>query len=163
MQQTTTQLDAIQLVGVKIRTTNQAEMNPETAKIGVLVEQYYASVMGQIPNCLDPNVSYSVYTEYENDMNGEYTCFLGQAVAHANDLPEGFSTITLPAQQYCKFTTNPGPFPDVVINAWQSIWTMNANDFGSERAYVADFELYDHRAKDPTAAVLDIYIGVNNT
>ena len=38
------------------------------------------------------------------------------------------------------FSTNPGPIP--------------------KRKYVADFEVYDERASDPKAAILDIFIGI---
>lgn len=51
--------------------------------------------------------------------------------------------------------------PEVIINAWQQIWKMSVNDFGGERAYIADFEVYDQRASDPANTCLDIYIGIN--
>jgi predicted transcriptional regulator YdeE len=40
------------------------------------------------------------------------------------------------------------------------IWQMTATDFGAERAYRADFELYDQRAMDPANASLDLFIGL---
>jgi predicted transcriptional regulator YdeE len=43
---------------------------------------------------------------------------------------------------------------------FQQIWKMSANDFGGERTYIADFEIYDQRASDPTNVILDIYIGI---
>ena len=49
---------------------------------------------------------------------------------------------------------------EVVINAWQKIWNMSVSDFGGKRAYLADFELYDHRAGDPANAIVDIHIGI---
>ena len=50
--------------------------------------------------------------------------------------------------------------PDVVINAWQKIWKMTSEDFGGNRAYISDFEVYDQRASDSANASLDIYIGI---
>lgn len=50
--------------------------------------------------------------------------------------------------------------PEVVINAWQQIWKMSSDDFGGDRAYKADFEVYDQRAIDSTNTSLDIYIGI---
>jgi len=41
------------------------------------------------------------------------------------------------------------------------LWKMNENDFGGKRKYLADFEVYDKRASDPSNAVVDIYIGLN--
>ena len=50
--------------------------------------------------------------------------------------------------------------PSVCINAWMDIWKMTPEDFGSERAFKADFEVYDHRAMTPENTALDIYIGI---
>ena len=68
--------------------------------------------------------------------------------------------MTIPASDYTKFTTEPGKIPEVVISAWKEIWAMNENDFDGKRKYIADFEIYDERAKDYGNAILDIYIGV---
>ena len=61
--------------------------------------------------------------------------------------------------EYQKFTTKTGPFPDVLIDAWEKIWKMDSLDFGGRRKYIADFEIYDERAVDPESAAVDIYIG----
>ncbi len=37
---------------------------------------------------------------------------------------------------------------------------MDYASLGGVRAYIADFEVYDHRSIDPQNTVLDIYIGV---
>lgn len=47
-----------------------------------------------------------------------------------------------------------------VIDMWQNIWKMNASDLGGERAYIADFEVYDERSSDHNNVTLDIYIGI---
>lgn len=43
---------------------------------------------------------------------------------------------------------------------WKNIWTFNASQFGGERAYIADFEIYSERSKDHQNVVLDIFIGI---
>ena len=43
---------------------------------------------------------------------------------------------------------------------FNSMIEMSSNDFGGERTYVADFEIYDQRAVDPANTSLDIYIGI---
>ena len=50
--------------------------------------------------------------------------------------------------------------PTVCIDMWQNIWKMNASDLGGERAYIADFEVYDERSVDHNNVTLDIYIGI---
>lgn len=102
-----------------------------------------------------------MYTEFESDEHGEYTYFIGEAVdsIQNQDLSQ-FRTLTIPASDYQKFTTAPGKMPEIVILSWQEIWKMNEKDFGGKRKYLADFEVYDQRAIDPSRSVIDIYIGI---
>lgn len=155
-------LGEITLVGFTARTNNTNEMNPEKSKIAALAGSYWANQeANSIEHRTAPNVTYSVYTNYESDEHGEYTYFIGEQVdsLEGQDL-EKYETITIPASSYTKFTTEAGPMPDVVIGAWQEIWQMNKEDFGGERAYIADFEVYSSKAADPTNAIIDIYIGI---
>ena len=108
---------------------------------------------------INPGVTYSVYTEYESDETGDYTYFIGEEVSDLGAQDQNqFIPLAIPASRYQKFTTAPGQMPEVVIKAWQAIWQMGSSDFGGERRYLADFEVYDHRASDPAQAVVDIYI-----
>ena len=75
-------------------------------------------------------------------------------------LPEGFQTLHIPRQHYAKFTTNPAPLPDVIVNAWKAIWEMSPRELGGKRKYETDFEIYDERATDHQNIVLDLYIGI---
>ena len=150
----------IKLIGLTVRTNNKNEMNPQASKIGELAGRFWSqNIANQIPNRKSPGVTLSVYTEYDSNEHGDYTYFIGEEVSSFEALPSGFQKLTIPAAKYQKFTTPSGKMPEVVINAWQQIWKMSANDFGGERAYVADFEVYDQRAADPANASLDIYIG----
>lgn len=148
------------LMGITARTNNNAEFNPMTAKIGLTMANYFA-IARKIPNAKNPGITFCAYTNYESDHTGNYTYFIGQEVTSFDNTPEEYETLVIPSQKYAKFTTAPGPMPMVVINAWQDIWKMNDEDFGSKRSYITDFEVYDERALNPLAAVVDIYIGVN--
>lgn len=151
----------IKLVGLSVRTNNTNEMNPEVSKIGKLAGQFWGqNIANQIYNRKNPGVTYSVYTEYDSDEHGDYTYFIGEEVDSFENVPQELQTLTIPAAQYQKFTTPSGKMPEVVINAWLQIWKMSANDFGGQRAYIADFEIYDQRAIDPNNTSLDIYIGI---
>jgi len=165
MQKEKTQLEEITLVGLTARTNNKDEMNPATSKIAKLTSLYWGNQLANnIKHRSKPNVTYSVYTEFESDENGEYTYFVGEAVDSLQDQDlENFTTITIPASKYTKFTTEAGKMPDNIITAWQEIWAMQENDFGGKRKYIADFEIYDERAANPENAVADIYIGINET
>lgn len=161
MNSTVTQLSDIKLVGISARTSNQAEMNPETAKIATTMQHFFSkNLQEKIKNRKNPGRIFAVYTEYENDSNGAYTYFLGEEVSDFDIIDPELKCITLPAQSYKKFTSDPGVMPRVVIDLWLKIWDMTEEEIGGKRAYLADFEVYDERSKDPNNAVLDIYLGI---
>lgn len=149
------------LIGLSVVTNNADEQNPATAKIGPLVAQYMAeNVASRIPNRENPGVMFSVYTDYESDHQGNYTYLIGEEVSSFEDVPSDLHCIIVPTGQYQRFTTHAGKIPDVIIQAWQTIWGMSKEALGGARRYIADFEIYDHRAADPMNAVADIYIGI---
>ena len=151
----------IKLIGLTVRTNNKNEMNPAISKIGELSGHFWSqNVASQILERKNAGVTYAVYTEYDSDEHGDYTYFIGEEVNSFDSIPSGMQKLIIPAAKYIKFTTPSGNMPDVLINAWQAIWKMSAHDFGGNRAYLADFEVYDHRASDPGNAIVDIYIGI---
>ena len=163
MKQNSIILPEIKLVGISFVTNLAMEMNPATAKIGILVQTYFnEEVFKKISNRKKPGVTHCVYTNYESDFTGSYTFFIGEEVESVDLLSERLQTITIPAQRYAKFTTEPGVMPAVCIGAWQKIWTMTPEELGGARAYKADFEIYDLRAADHKNTVLDLYIGLQD-
>ncbi len=139
----------IKLVGLSVRTNNKNEMNPKTAKIGEVINQFYANnISSKIINRKNPGVTLSVYAEYESDEHGDYTYFFGEEVSSFENVPADFKQLIIPAARYQKFTTPTGKSPAVVIEAWQKIWALSPHYIGSKRAYLADFEVYDQRAID---------------
>lgn len=161
MQKAYSELDEIKIVGIKVRTNNEAEFKSENPKIFQCVQKYYhQDLASKIPNRINPGRTFSIYTEYESDHNGEYTYFIGEEVSTFVKLPSELHKLTIPIQRYAKFTTEPGPMPDVVRDAWQKIWTMTDDDLGGARNYWTDFEIYDERANDHENVVLDIFIGI---
>lgn len=162
MKKQKTQQPEITLVGLTARTNNKNEMNPEKSKIGALAGLYWGNqVANDIQHRSKPGITDSVYTDFESDEHGEYTYFIGEVVDSLQDQDlEKFKTITIPASNYTKFTTESGKMPEVVISAWQQIWAMSETDFDTKRRYISDFEIYDERAIDPNNTVIDIYIGV---
>jgi predicted transcriptional regulator YdeE len=154
-------LPEIRLVGITARTNNQDELNG-AGKIGPCVQQYFQQqLFAKIPHRKNPGKTFCAYTDYESDHRGAYTFFIGEEAEADCPTPEGgFKKLTIPSQAYARFTTEQGPMPAVVINAWQKIWSMTVQDFGRARRYHTDFELYDERASDPQNAMADIYIGI---
>ena len=161
MQKSSIAFPEFHLVGLCARTSNAAEMDPNTAKIGLTVQQYFSdAVATRITNRKSPGITYCVYTDYESDVSGEYTYFIGEEVTSIAEISEELTNVIIPAQNYTKFTTDPGAMPAVCINTWLSIWQMSTSELGGERAYNADFEIYDERAADPLNTALDLYIGI---
>ncbi|MBY0273102.1 MAG: GyrI-like domain-containing protein [Alphaproteobacteria bacterium] len=161
MEKTTSQLPEIKLVGFHLRTNNKAEMDPLTAKISPCVQQYFQGQWAEkIPHRTHPGKTLCAYTNYESDYMGDYTFYIGEEVSSLEGIPEGLESHIIPPQIYVKFTTQSGPMPMVLINAWQNIWKMSPESLGGERRYHTDFEIYDERASNPPNTILDIYIGV---
>lgn len=163
MKKIQTQLPEIILVGQQVRTNNATEIDPLKGKIFPCIKSYFSgNLASQIQHRVKPGTTYCVYANYESDHNGDYTYFVGEAVEHLHNIPEGFTTLTIQPQEYAKFTTEPGTMPDVIRSAWFEIWAMPEEVLGGKRRYHADFEVYDERASDPNHnnIVLDIYIGL---
>lgn len=161
MQKTETSLPELKLIALTCRTSLQYEMDPSSGKIPGMLQQYFGNQSAEkIPHRLKPGVTYCVYTNYESDYTGEYDYFVGEVVSSFENIPEGFSTLTIPAQHYVKITAGPGSMPQVCIQTWQEIWATSPQALGGERNYFADFEVYDERAAVPANTTLDIYVGI---
>lgn len=155
-------LNDITLVGITVRTNNKDEMDPARAKIGKVVSKYWNENMAnKIQQRVNPGKTFAVYCEFEQQDQGEYTYLIGEEVIAGTDQNvDYFKTISIESSCYQRFTSKSGPMPDIVIQSWQEIWQMSADEFVGKRQFKADFEVYDHRAVNPEKAVIDIYIGI---
>lgn len=161
MKQESITLSGLTLEGVACRTCNEWEMNPPTAKIGQTVARYFEERVDQkIQNRKNPGKTYCAYTAYESDHTGMYTYFIGEEVSSKSEDPQGLSLLQIPPQKYVVFTNGPGPMPQVCIEIWQHVWTITPKDFGSERSYVTDFELYQGPVLGKDLSIATLYIGV---
>ncbi len=162
MQLATVTLSEITLVGISVRTSYSQELDKMKGNIFPCVRRYFHGALAEkIPHRKKPDTTFCAYTDYETDYAGSYTYFIGEEVTSLDDpLPEGFQKLIIPRQRYAKFTTNPAPMPDVIVNAWNEIWKMSPKELGGRRLYETDFEIYDERAADHQNIVLDVYIGI---
>lgn len=132
------EVDTFKVTGLVARTTNENEMNPATAKIGALWEQFYKTAS---PKLSDISKVYGLYTNYESDSTGDF-----DVVACADTLTpeylEGAIEFQISSGNYLKFS-NKGEMPQVAISLWGEIWDyFNSPDCQHERAYTTDFEFY---------------------
>ena len=147
------------VVGIETRTSNSHEM-AGTGRIAQLWGRFFQeNVASRIPDKLDDTIL-AVYTDYAGDHNGEYTLVIGARVNAGAQPPTGMTARTVPASRYAVFTSEKGPVEKVVPAAWRKIWSTAKNTLGGDRAYIADFEVYDERAADPREAQVDIYVGI---
>ncbi len=147
------------VVGIAARTSNAREATAD----GVIGKQWERlmkeGVLAKIPNKVDSAIV-AVYTDYASDKDGEYTYMLGAKVKLDRDVPEGMVAKKVPAGRYAVFTSEKGPPAKVVIETWKRIWSAPKSALGGNRAYKADFEVYDDRAADPQNMQVDVYVGI---
>lgn len=162
MQQNAVIKPEIKLVGISVRTSYQQELDKMKGHIFPCVREYFhRSIFEKISNRINPGTTFCAYTDYESDHKGAYTYFIGEEVASYDSLLlDGLHRLTIPSQDYAKFTTQPAPMPDVIVNAWSEIWKMSPTELGGKRRYQTDFEIYDERSSDHQKIVLDVYVGI---
>ena len=125
----------LRIAGLAARTSNAREMDPGKAAIPGLWQRF----MQEQPKAGASAAVYSVYTEYESDVNGAYTVVIGRQ-ADIGAIAE--KTVTIPAGKYLEFTST-GEMPAAVVNGWKQVWEYFARSEAPARAYTADFEVYD--------------------
>jgi predicted transcriptional regulator YdeE len=142
------------VIGIAARTSNAREMTGE----GIIGKQWgrflQENLLGQTPSKVDSAIV-AVYTDYASDQDGEYTFVIGARVKAGAEAPSGMATKTVPAGRYAVFVSERGPVGEVVMKTWQGVWAAEI-----DRAYRADFEVYDERAVDPGNAVVEVRVGV---
>ena len=84
-----------------------------------------------------------------------YTTLLGCPVSSLDEVPEGMIGMSFAKTDYEKFTATGNLQAGAVYNKWLEIWEQTKN-----RAYAADFEVYNEKAQDPTNAEVDIFISL---
>ncbi len=141
--------EAKTITGFKVRTKNEDEMNPKTAKIGALWQNYFEQIMPTLGEMPPP--AYGVYSNYESDAFGEFDVLVGgQGVENIADL----ETVTLEEGNYLCFEAN-GELPQAVIDTWGEIWSYFSDENCSQkRLFKTDYECYMSQSE------AKIYIGV---
>ncbi|MCU0117587.1 GyrI-like domain-containing protein [Pseudomonas sp. B2M1-30] len=144
-------VDPFTVSGLRVRTTNAAEHNAETAKIGPMWGRFFAEGLAQvIPGKLTESPVYGVYSAYESDASGAFDVTAGVAVT---DPSTDFETIRIESGDYLVFSAS-GAMPDTVISTWGYIWNHFQTNPHLQRRFATDFEAYT----GPES--VSIYIGV---
>ena len=149
----TQQLESFNIIGIAVRTTN------ENGQAGQDIQALWAKFMSEniltkIPNITSSTI-YSVYTDYELDYTKPYTTILGCKVENLDEIPAGMVGKHIEGGEYQKFEAIGNLIHGAVYNEWEKIWGMDLN-----RAYTADFEVYDEKSQNPEDAIVDIFIAL---
>ena len=143
---------AFKIIGISVRTSN--EDGRAKKDIGTLFASFLSLLMPeQIPGRLSPDI-YCIYTEYESDFNGPYTCIVGCRVDSLENIPDGFVGIYIAESAY-RVYKSVGNLAECVEDTWMQIWQSDIN-----RKYAADFDIYGEGAMDPENAEVDIYVSI---
>ena len=143
-----TQIQELTITGISVRTKNEEEFNPQTARLPHLWEQFLDSKI----RAQQDSPVYGVYHHYESDSSGYYTVTAGIEIANEFKAKH-LDRVTIKAGSYLVFEAE-GTNPSAIINAWQTIWAYFNEKPKYQRTYLTDFELY----KTPHESA--VYIGI---
>jgi predicted transcriptional regulator YdeE len=147
-----TEIKPFRLIGISIKTTNQnGQSSVDCGNLWQKFEQenYLDKVKGKMDN-----KQVAVYYDYEGDHTMPFSYLIGCRVNSDVMAPEGMQSLLLPGGNYELFTAK-GKMPDCMYNSWKEIWSL-----ADQRAFKADFEIYDERSKDWSDAEVDIYVSI---
>ncbi|MBV8895398.1 MAG: AraC family transcriptional regulator [Acidobacteriaceae bacterium] len=151
-------VDKFTVAGISVRTSNAIESTTD-AKIPAMWQRLYGdNLLARIPHRVDDRVI-ALYTDYENGKDGMYTYILGAKVSSDKDLPGELVGREVASGQYAMFTEQGGPPPQMTVDLWKHIWSLEKPG-GLERAYRTDYEVHYGEADDPAKSHVDIYIGL---
>ncbi len=146
------EVDSFNVTGLVVRTTNAEEMNPSTAKIGALWEEFYSQLA---PKLSQNSRVFGVYTNYESDHTGSFDVVACSDISDTQKL-EGVSDFHINAGNYLVFN-GAGEMPQAVIDLWGEIWSyFSSESCKYKRAFVTDFEFYKDKSE------IEIFISVED-
>lgn len=141
-------------IGLSTKTSNQnGEASPA---ITALWSEFIASnLLEKIPQAIDSDIV-CIYTDYESDYTGTYTCLLGMKVSSLDSVPEGLVGRHFEGGLFQTVVAQ-GELPESLVRKWKEIWD---NDAKLNRAYTYDFEIYDERARNGENSEVHIYLSI---
>ena len=138
---------SFRVAGISVRTTNIEETSPETARLAALWGRFFQDgIPGKVANQVPGSPIYGVYSDYESDVNGQYSVTAGVQIELSATGGDEFTTVDVVSGEYLVFEGK-GAMPQVVIETWISVWDYFSEGREFKRAYTTDFELYKGTAE----------------
>ena len=146
----------MKFIGLEAKTSSQLESVKKTAQIPGLHRKFIKGGIGDaIPNRIDSDLYFALYTHYESDQTGTYSAIIAAEVSDLSAVPDGMVALDIPTAQYLVFTVH-GALPNALTRTWKEIWNYFASNKVYQRAYTTDFEVYDQAFPDQ----VEIYIAI---
>ena len=144
-------LKEMKIEGISARTKNSDPNMPVI--ISSLWDKFYRQGVYEEINNKANSKSVEIYSDYESDVNSEYSVTVGCEVNKFND-NSNVVTKVIPEGKYAKFIVK-GHMVTAVQEFWQKLWEMKDLD----RNYRCDFEEYQDASMEE--ATIHIYISIN--
>jgi len=143
-------IESINVVGIRVRTKNIDERNPETAKIGKLWSDFYSKVFSRLNG---QSRVYGVYTKYESDQNASFDV-IACSDPYTTAPLEDTVNVRIESGKYRVFAGQ-GEMPQIVIDLWEQVWSyFSSPNCHHTRVYRTDFECYKNKNE------VEIFIGI---
>ena len=147
-------IDSFKIIGISVRTTNREDK--ATKDIGNLWNKFYSeNIIEKIKNRISDDI-FTVYTDYTDNFQDEYSTIIGVSVPKIDNIPEGMLGRELPTENFKVFDVN-GTLPGAVIDTWCEIWHL---DNELQRKYSYDFELYKKMDPNTEDQIVKIFISL---
>lgn len=144
------------VLGLEARTTNQAESDPETAKIGPLWKRVAEEKLDErITNKISEGKTYAVYFDYQNDHTGPYSVVIGYQVRSLVDVPSGLTGLGVDSGRYLLFIAEGYEKEVAVQETWRKIHEYFAQPGSPTRAFAYDYEVWQENR-------VEIFIGIES-
>ena len=143
-------LKGMKIEGVSARTKNSDPDRPSI--IGSLWDKFYRGGVYEGIENKENNKSVEIYSDYESDVNSEYSVTVGCEVNRFSNKEDVVKKV-IPEGKYAKFIVR-GHMVRAVQEFWEKLWSMDLN-----RNYKCDFEEYQDGNMDD--AIIYIYISIN--
>ena len=145
---TTEQTQAIRIIGLELRTSNDEAMQ----SIPPHWQRFFAEgVLARIPDKCSDTV-FAVYTHFENaglNNQGLYSLIIGAEVSADAPVPAGLSHCVIPAGKRAVFEAPTGQ-PEHIGETWQEVWSRS----DLPKTFVAEYERYQADGR------IEVWIGL---
>ena len=136
------------IAGICINTNNK---NASTIIPKLWDEFYKNKIPTKIEHKKDNSFVYGVYSDYDSDMNGNYTLTAGVEI-NRKDIKK-YNPVIIKKGKYILFEQE-GEISKIVADTWIKVWEYFEENKDIKRRYQSDFEVYENDNS------IKIYIGI---